>query len=150
MDLLPIAITTVKIIALVFLTGLLPFVAQSSVVVETSAYFSVVLQMQDFRNGIIDSRALVFQVVTVWLLLFITVRTVEARPSLSSVKSCQAQSNPRAARRLLPPPYRKRKASRKEEVAVAYFSLLLFLAIRMLGIDVRLHKGYCLLILLGP
>lgn len=82
------ALTTNQIVAaiisfaamlLIFLTGLLDFVAGGETVQALSAYLSSYSHMLDFSRGSIDSRPIVFYLTGTSLMLFATIKVVESR-----------------------------------------------------------------------
>jgi ABC-2 type transport system permease protein len=63
---------------LLFMIGLGEYVVESGALHDVCAYVSVWSQMNDFSQGVVDSRHLLFDVTLVALPLFITVRAVDA------------------------------------------------------------------------
>jgi ABC-2 type transport system permease protein len=62
-----------------FLAGFLPWIWPGDALQRAGAYFSPILHMLDFSRGVVDTRALAFYAINTALLLFLTVRRIEAR-----------------------------------------------------------------------
>lgn len=72
------AVLSAMALILLFMVGLGEFVADSGAVHDLCAYVSVWSQMNDFSQGIVDLRRLVFDATLVAVPLFITVRAVDS------------------------------------------------------------------------
>ncbi len=73
------AITTFAAMLLLFLAGLLDYVARGDLVQAVSAHLSSYSHMLEFSRGAIDSRPVVYYLSGTALMLFATVKIVEAR-----------------------------------------------------------------------
>lgn len=73
------AIITFAVMIILFLAGLLDYVAHGEWVRQVSAYLSSYSHMLEFSRGTIDSRPVVYYLSGTALLLFTTVKIVEAR-----------------------------------------------------------------------
>jgi ABC-2 type transport system permease protein len=72
------ALVSTMIIVLLFMIGLGEYIVDSGPVHDACAYVSVWSQMNDFSQGIIDSRRLTFDTTLVIVPLFVAVRTVDS------------------------------------------------------------------------
>ena len=73
------AIITFAVMLVLFLAGLLDFVARGEVVQAVSAHLSSYSHMLEFSRGTIDSRPVVYYLSGTALMLFATVKILEAR-----------------------------------------------------------------------
>ncbi|MDZ4199851.1 MAG: ABC transporter permease [Kiritimatiellia bacterium] len=64
---------------LIFLVGFLPYVVLHEGFRELGFYISPVSHMLDFSRGMLDTRAIAFYGINTWLVLWLCVRTSEAR-----------------------------------------------------------------------
>lgn len=72
------AIASFALTCCLFLAGFLPYLSRQPVVQQVGAYASPVVHLMDLSRGVIDTRALAFYVINTALMLFLTVRAVEA------------------------------------------------------------------------
>ena len=73
------AIMTFAIVTVLFFSGFLPYISDSTLIQELTTHTSSVMHMLDASRGIIDSRPIVFYLSSITLVLFATVKVVEAR-----------------------------------------------------------------------
>lgn len=73
------AIMTFAIVTVLFFSGFLPYISDSNLIREITTHTSSVMHMLDASRGIIDSRSIVFYLSSITLVLFATVKVVEAR-----------------------------------------------------------------------
>ena len=67
------------IVTVLFLAGFLPFISDSVIVKSLTGHMSSVVHMLDASRGVVDTRALTFYLSSIALVLFATVKVVEAR-----------------------------------------------------------------------
>jgi ABC-2 type transport system permease protein len=73
------AIVTFALICAAFFTGFLPYISRTEWIREFGVYTSSVSHMLDFSRGAMDTRPFVFYLSGTALMLFLTVKVVEAR-----------------------------------------------------------------------
>ncbi|HEY8240853.1 MAG TPA: ABC transporter permease, partial [Kiritimatiellia bacterium] len=73
------AIMAFSLMGLLFFAGLLPYVAHDELLRKVAAHISSYEHMYEFSRGTIDTRAVVFYLTGTALMLFATIRVVEAR-----------------------------------------------------------------------
>jgi len=73
------AMASLAALGILLLGGLLPFYSHTEEIRQASRYFSAPLHMMDFAAGTLDTRAIVWYLSATLLLLFISIRVLEAR-----------------------------------------------------------------------
>lgn len=73
------AIMAFASISAVFFAGFFPWIWRTEGMQRAGAYFSPIMHMVDFSRGVVDSRPLSFYAINTVLVLFATIRVIEAR-----------------------------------------------------------------------